>query len=347
MLFKYVYDHASPATEQADSLKRYCAAFDANMEFFGLQEAIEEVEAQDVVPLIGAELYAELDAAYAAYPGTSLSAEDEAIIRKLQGGIAYLTLYYTISTRGMILSDQGPGQAVSSDGNYVFPSQWRTNEGLRSSFRIGHERLERALKHLHDNIAQYATYSASQAYTANTTNFFQVASDLEGYLPTEMDRIVFMRLTPAFREAERRYILPVTGETLAGELRTALRAGTMTSIQEQLLDKIRRALARWARIHAIPNMRLRIGQAGLVEPDMNHEQAGKIVKPAGEEPTRSLWIDDILAAREYTADLRGWLWLNAASFPSFRDSPLYNSEQPETAFLDSFNISGGGVGSLL
>lgn len=353
MLFKYVYNHAAEEASQQDSLKRYCAAFDAQMNFYHLQETIEDVEETYLKPHLGQSFLDEIQDAYDASPATPMSTEMDALVRKLQRSMAYFVMYQAISTRGIQISNMGPGQAVSDDGNYIFPSMWRTNEGLRKSFQLANRRLDQALEYLDEKKSDFATWVASTEYSRYQRLFFRSARELNQYMSMEAGRVVFQTLRPIMYEAEQRYIYRVMGDGQAEELKTAMAAGSLTADQSKLLDITRRALVRWTRAHAIPSLRLRFNESNLVEPDMDHGAGGKPSRSAGmgkfpsDEVPNTLWVDDVRAGREFLAELKGYLWQNAALFPTYAaDTTVYDADCPP-GFMDDFNDKGGGVVSLL
>lgn len=343
MFFKAVYDHEAPETSQDDSLKRYCGAFDQNISIENYREIIEDVELTYITPHLSSAFYEELVTAYA---GTPTAAQSD-IIKLLQGAIAYFTYFQSINLRSVFVSDMGPGQGVSKDGTFIFPSKWRAQSTLRSAFQTANRRLARALAFLDLNADDYPTFKSSEAFDESRKLFFNSVGELAPYLPMEASQVVYNTLKVSINEAERRYILPIIGEDFFNELKAAIKAGTTTTDQKDLIDKIRWSLVKWMRLCAIPNLRLRFNEANLVEPDFGPDGIGYDGKAAEPEKVRSLWMNDSFAAREFTNELKSWLWKNAAKFPTFEDSDLYDKEDPPGAFLSTFNENSSGIGSML
>lgn len=347
MLFKYIYDKAAEEDQQIDSLKYYCSVFDINLSLLSMKELIDDVEQTYIMPYLSNAFYEELLEAYADYPTTAMDPATETLIRKLQPAIAYFTLFEALGNRGIFVSEMGPGQPVAKDGTFVGPSQWRTAMGLRKAFLTANRRLDRALSFLETSAADYPTYDESTEAAAARDLFFKSAAELQPFLAMECSRVVYLTLQPALREAERRYIRPVLGDDFYDEIKVLVATGSPTATQAKLIELIRWALVKWMRICAIPNLRLRFNENNLVEPDMGMDASGKNESKADAEAIRSLWVNDSFAAREFTDELKSFLWKNATSFPTFADSALYDVETPPGAFLDEFNEAGGGVGSLL
>lgn len=343
MFFKHVYDHTS-GDIQDDSLKRYCGAFDQNIALENYREIIEDVELTYIVPHIGQAFYDELKTQYA-LPSPDAAALD--MIRELQGAIAYFTLFEAINVRGIFVSEMGPGQGVSKDGTFIFPSKWRSQTGLRKAFQVANRRLARALAFLDLNVDDYPTFKSSTAFDDSRKFFFNSVGELHAFLPMEAGQVVWNTLKVCINEAEQRYIYHQLGEDFVDELKAAIKAGTLSEDQKNLITKIRWALVKWMRICAIPNLRLRFNESNLVEPDYGPDANGNDVTAASQEPIRSLWVNDTIAAQHFLEELKAWLWKNASKFPTFEASDYYDAEKPEGIFMDEFNEEGGGVASFL
>ena len=347
MLFKYVYNSSENEQNQPDSLVRYCSAFSHEMNIESLREILEDCEETYLRPYLSEAFLEEIRTAYDAYPVTSLSTEQEAIIRKLQGALAYFAAFEFMGNRGLQLSDTGPGEVVTQDGTYVFSRQWRTQSSMRKFYQTANRRMDRALSYLQSKADTFTTWKNSNAYNWRHDLFFNTAEELAEYLPMEADRVVFLMLRNHIKEAEQRYIYRTIGDALATELKTAMKAGTASSDQLLLIVKIRYALVYWARLSAIPNLRLRINESGIVEPDYDIDSGAKSQNKTSETTTRALWVSDTVAAQEFLSELKSWLWQNADKFPTYKDSTLYLEDCPPEGLMNDFNNSSKSVTSFL
>lgn len=347
MLFKYVYDEASKESAQDDSLKRYAGSIDANLDWFGVQEIIEDVESDYISTAIGEDLYEEIKIAYRE---DNLTQDQTALVRKLQPAIAKFVEFTLISARGITITELGANETISKDGTLVGARQWRTKEALRKTWISANQRLDRSLKFLHTNKDDYPTWTGSLSYTESKGLFFNNAESLAKYMPCEAQRVVYLLLRHHIKEAEIRYIKPVLGEGFFNEIKTSIINDPdtpLTADQNVLIDKVRWALIQWVQKCAIPFLRLRYNQLGLVEPDFDQIEDGRQVAPASEMATKSLWISLIDAANYFTNDLKSYLFQNADKFPTFKASDLYNEDEPPTPFLNTFNEESTGIGSFL
>lgn len=347
MLFKYVYDEGSKETAQDDSLKRYAGSIDANLDWFGVQEIIEDVENDYISTAIGEELYEEIKTAYAA---DTLTANQTSLVRKLQPAIAKFVEFSLISSRGITITELGANETISKEGTLVGARQWRTKDALRKSWISANQRLSRALKFLQTNKADYPTWTASASYTDSKGLFFNNAETLAQYMSMDAHHVVYLLLRHHIKAAEIRYIKPVLGEGFFDEIKAAILNDPdtpLSSAQNDLIDKVRWALVQWVQKCAIPSLRLRYNQNGLVEPDFDQIEDGKQGAPASEDKTKSLWISLTDAANYFTNDLQSYLFQNVDDFPTFKASSLYDEDKPPTPFLDEFNEGSTGIGSFL
>lgn len=341
MLFKYIYDNQSPETSQDDSLKRYCSMFDRNMSFFDMTEIIEDAQRSHIEKYISKAFLDELNTAYAGTP----TANQLSAIRELQPAAAWFTAFEFMKQRVARISDMGVGETVSQEGTFLSARQWVTNDARREAFLKANRHLDRALAFLEDNKDNYATWTASDAYTDSKELFFNNSTELEKYLSNECERVVYLTLRPHIKEAELRYIKPVLGATFFDEIKTAI-TGTPTTAQLALIDKVRWALARWVVVAAIPNLRLRINASGLIEPDFannSHNTGSK----ATEETTHSLWIDQQTAATYFTDSLKAFLQEKVDDYPTYKTSNLYDEDKPYDPFHKEWNDKNTGIGNLL
>lgn len=335
-LFKQVYNPTS--TDQKDSLKRYCSAFQPSMDWDMLLPFVESAELDYIKPYIGDTFYTNLVTAYEA--GTMSTAQD-VFVRMLQRSIAWYTLYDSITGLAISMSDMGPTEQVSKEGTALFPRQWVSKKGRLEAFRQANRRLDDALKYLENNAGDYSDWTSDTELQAKTRGlFFNNADELKQYLPTEVSRIVYLSLKAAIQEAERRYILPAIGKPFFDELKAAIQAAPATPLstdQQTILDYIRHALVKWMQISAIPNMRLQLNEQGLVEPSFDLQEN---TRPASEAAIRSLWINIQDAGTLFLNELKNYLEQNAATYPTYMASDAYQNETPHTAFMDQEDEDG-------
>lgn len=313
--FKYIYNETGD--DQTAALYRYVTAFSQGMAWEKVLPFVEDAEDHYIRPVLGDTFYQELVDAIAA---DSLTAAQIAALAVLRPAVAWFTFEKTILGLAMSVSELGPAEAVDSDGRWLFPRQWVSEAGRLRAFRNGYRKLEDALRYLENNEADYSSWTSSTAYTKEVELFIPNATVLAEYMPLDAGRSVFVRLKPAIRKAELRYIKPVLGTALYDALKTLLRTPeTAPSVaQAELLDHIRRALAEWMTTYAVPFFRLTWNEIGIIEPALETERSKQ--QAASQEAIAGLWQSIQEAGKGFLQTLKTFLDINAASFPEYADT---------------------------
>jgi len=200
---------------------------------------------------IGTEFYTELDAYITslvptdppADPPVEVDEKQEAIIKLLQDSISYLAFDLGFDIMNTTISDQGMHRIETADGTKKALFQ-RQEENLRQSFRQqGYNKLEYALNFLEKNKADYATWTASEAYTLQLSNFINSASDFSRAYNINNNRLVFQKLRSVQTLVEDFDILPLIGRPLFDELKTQIKAANITQLNKVLIEFISKAVA--------------------------------------------------------------------------------------------------------
>lgn len=317
-----------------DRIKYYVPSFDRGVAWESVEPLIRSAEMQFIAPAIGDALYNELATAYAGYPLAAMSAPHTNIIRKLQYAVGHFTSYLFVQSMMLHLADMG---AVESTGDkMIMPRQWVTRTSLKYHWQQAWIFLDKALVYLEDHADDYPTWKNSDAFGKQVEGFITTSKDLGGYIPTQVNSLVFQQLKPHLAEAQIRYIKPVLGEAFYKELIAAIKtkvATPLTTDQKDAIHQVRWALAKWALHSAIPYLQMEIGADGMVQPSYSDgiDKREKL----GTTQLNALWVDTEQAARLFTLDLRNWLQSNADSFPTFKNSDAYAGETPYEGTIDA------------
>lgn len=332
-LFKGIFDQTGALPE--DQVKRYLPSLHANMKWDTARPLVEDAESEFIRGVIDPAFHNELITAYAAYPGTPLSTEQTAVIRKLQRSIAYFFAYKYYQHMLLNVSDMGPTENASVENTAMPSRQWVLYQSQENAFKDGHKHLETALSFMEENATDYPTWKNSNTYTKSKELFFNAPAQLREYFPTYSSRFVYLQLRPAIKQAERRYILPTLGQDFYDELKAAILNEVdtpLSSAQTEVLNYIRTALAQYCLKHAIPLLRLQVNQTGIVEPE--YIDGVKNKRQASEKSIRSMWVSLDQAGREFLIDLKGYLDTNADLYPTYKASDSFTDyaedEQPDT-----------------
>lgn len=313
--FKYVYNNTGD--DQTAALYRYVTGFSQSMDWEKILPFVEDAEAEYIRPALGDDFYDELITAITA---DNLTAAQTAALAVLRPAVAWFTFEKTILGLAMSVSEMGPAEAVDSEGRWLFPRQWVSESGRLRAFRNGYRKLEEALRYLEKNQVDYSTWTDSTAFTQEVELFIPNATIMAEYIPLEGGRSIFVKLKASIKKAELRYIKPVLGQELYDAMKVIITTpnSTPTTAQTELIDHIRRCLAEWMMLYAVPFFRLRFNELGLVEPAM--ETSYNKQQPASQEAINGLWMSIQDAGKGFLHTLKNFLDANAAQFPEYTDT---------------------------
>lgn len=321
------------STQLLDSLKHHCSAFHPDMEFSELREHVQEAEERFILPVLGQDVYDELQTHYESFlNGAALGAEEGAIIRRFQPAVAYYAYYLAMAARLVSVSTTGTGEIASSDGTHI-PARLTAFYASRKHYwETANRKLDRWLKWLASPANAYADWQNSAEFAAFRSRYFATPAELSNHLSTNIPYAIWIEIGPSVRRAEERYIQPILGSDFDAELKAALRtaatdaASPLSEAQARIISLIRDALAQWVMKFALPHLRLEL-EHGLIKIQEEIQDAFKGRNlPASE--TGFLWQDLDGAAWEGLAALKSYLFQNPDTYPTWRDSGLYDAEKP-------------------
>jgi len=290
--------------------------------------------AQDeyIIPAIGRELFAELDAAYnAAVP--DLSAAQLELLPLLQRALAYYAYYkylpFSIGTDG----DVGLQEDATDKARPVRIGI--LDKRLRASIDNATTALEMVLSLLFDNPDSYPAFKTSKAYTEIRTLLISQPAAISRYLPqTRGNYRLFLAMKPYFVEAEREVIRPTLGAVFYDDLKQKWQAGTCTIHEQVLVDTVAYALCSQAYHEALfhlnvvqlPSGNLRVmsdfdgiyNQRNITDDQLNAAQMKAEVKASG-----------------HLTSLKTFLNESASLFPLYS-----NSERNTTGMPDNSKYTG-------
>jgi hypothetical protein len=275
---------------------------------------------------IGTEFYTELDEYITSLmptdpptvPEVEPSEKQEAIIKLLQDSISYLAFDLGFDIMNTTFSDQGMHRIETADGTKKALFQ-RQEENLRQAFRQqGYNKLEYALNFLEKNKADYATWTASEAYTMQLSNFINSATEFSRSYNINNNRLVFQKLRSIQTLVEDFDILPLIGRPLFDELKTQIKAANITQLNKVLIEFLKKAIAYRCIYRGGLNLAVELSEIGF----------GQIMFPGlGNDNIKSLTIDNnILTSIINRAEMNGQAYLKAcegylkkyaASYPLF------------------------------
>jgi hypothetical protein len=279
------------------------------------------VQDQDVRPLLGDELLADLLAKQTA---NTLSEGEKTLIFVLQGALANLALVEYLPLAQVQISDGGIH--IYSDAAKKTAFEWQIRE-LRGAFvRKGYNFLERALALLNAG-ADFAAWRATDVGAAARQYLISSAAAFSEWCNIGNSRLVYNALLPTLRKVEAFDVAPVLGPEFFDELKTQTAAGTLTAENRRVLSMyLAPALASLTVAKAVPELGLGLNGAAL---ELNVFRFDDVQRTQAAVPLAPLLQAKVDAARadgqRYLQLLRGYLngQASATVYPTYFTSPTY------------------------
>ncbi len=296
--------------------------------FAKLQKDAERVQRNFIKPIMGADLLASLETAYA---GTPTPAE-QLLIDYVQPALAHLTLWVYQPKGNVIQTNEG---VMAQHGSEMKPAfQWQNREYRRSLLTIGWQALDELIAHLEEVAAtDFPDWLTSEGCTLVRELFIPTAAIFSDYVAKlSNSRYQYEQLRPTIRRIEKKLLPRLLSQDLYDELKTQDKADTLTTANEKLMDGIRGCVAHLAWAEALQELTVTVDEEGGGLLVLNTSFAGTV-------DGQTTATDSVLAAmvtkhqeesRSYQADLRDVLYGAPDDYPLWKASGLYVEEQPET-----------------
>ena len=280
------------------------------------------VQDQDLRPLLGDELLADLLARQAA---NTLTDGEKALVFVLQGALANLALVEYLPLAQVQISPTGIH--IFSDAAKKTAFEWQIRE-LRAAFvRKGYNFLERALALLEAG-ADFAAWRASAVGAAARQYLVSSARAFSEWYNIGNSRLVFNALLPTLRRVESFDLAPVLGVAFFSELKQQVAAGTLSEENGRVLSMyVRPALASLTVAAAVPELGLSLNGQALELNVFRFDDAAATATAGA--PLAALLQQKVDAAhrdgQRYLQLLRGYLnsQASATTYPTYFASPTY------------------------
>jgi hypothetical protein len=305
-----------------------------NTSYDVLKTHILDAEKQYIKPVLGTELYDDLNSKYAAAPATPLSSVYALLLAEAQAALRNLTMYIAIPKLNIRVSDIGVMKASSNDYESA-------DGGDRYYARVqylidGYKGLDTLIGFLFDHKTDFTLWTASDAYTRLTKLFIKSTEVFAEHVPAVSNRYLFSKLLGQMDIVEKLRIKPFLGEDFFDALKGANQDPEEIELIEMLCQPI--ALYTYAEALVDPTIRelLRIVNAASAD-DLSQKGT-----PSVDYKTEYARLAEkkIEEADALMAQIRKHLNANASAtvFPSYFDSDLYNDPtDDEDRSTNSYN----------
>ncbi len=323
--------------------KRYVAAdFDLKT---GLPPSfvleLAETEATLIAPVLGASLYAWLQAAYDA-PGFEATALTPAagLLRAVQAPLARLAASTGITAHQVSIDDTGV-HIVSND-KIKTAFQWQSRELQALHQARGYQALDELVQWLEDHrddAPELRAWAASPAGRRHRRELFTSAAAFQEYQNINGSWLVFQALRPVRRRLEALELRTVLGKDFLLELLDQVETRTLTSENKNLLrSRIYPALASLTVAHAVPALSLRLTAQGIELAVARLDDANAKEADAGlNELLRQLAAECLDVGQRYLRQLTDFLDRTASGerFATYFASPAYTPPGRPAAVLNT------------
>lgn len=233
-------------------IKQY-ALLNKNMSFASVAPYIQIAETRYIIPIIGKDMYNDLNAAVQSNTFTSLQSEVLPYVRSV---LAPMALYEAFPQLNIYVSDLGVQQNKSKEDTSAPATQWAYQEARNSYLTIGSNSAEKLLEFLQATYMSYPLWANSTSYTQYNTLLLRNNVELGQYLNTQGSIRLYKAISPFIILAERKYISPIIGATKMQQLKLQKAANNV--VDTELLAKVEIALAWYSLYEAIPFINVRL-----------------------------------------------------------------------------------------
>lgn len=252
---------ATPPQVGDTNFQSHYAGVNTSMAWQELTPSIRQATEKFVLPYVGQELYDDLAGKYDT--GANLSTEQARTLELIQDCIAFYAIYHILPAKNGIIASMGNIQNTPADGSGQPPSQWSWKAKRWDALENGDTFLDRLLNYLEAqvkaSVAYFDLWKNSAAYKVKTSDFFRHTDELDEFLNIQGSRRSFISLVRYMRQVEEDVILPA----LCTEQYDALKANTLSTALQSLLQKVRLVVANLGLVEAGPHHRIVIDGDGF------------------------------------------------------------------------------------
>jgi hypothetical protein len=318
-----------------DTIKEYMPA-SAALDFNRISPILPDAE-QRVIDAIGLPLYLALDSYLSALPFVP-NAKYNAVIKLLQSAISWIVLDIGFDILNSHLSNQGFHRIENEQGKK--PMFQRQELEMRATFRTGGaNRIDMALAYLEANAADFAVWTASEAYTAMRSNFVWTTQQFQSILNINNSRLVFLRLRQTMQLVSDLHIRPLIGSALHEEVLNQIAGNTLSTANAALLPYIQKATVHKCMDYGNLELMANIEESGIyIMSNASNMQNTAKKDPARDEILAAYMRRAAMNAQSYLKGLETFLLRNIETYPLYRDSEAYDRDGTMTPFTNAGNI---------
>jgi hypothetical protein len=306
---------------------------DVNMKFDKLRPSIEEAELRFIVPLLGDAFYTAFLTDYAAASTIpdDLTADNQALLPYIQRALAFYTAYMMVDEIGVQVGDLGVQQQFNANSQPA--PAYKVNRLTMKYITSADVAADDLLEYLEEEASpsKYGEwYSDPVANTAMTGTIVYKTSIASRFIDINHSRRVFLRLKKRIKDIESTYVKRLICKDQYSEIISQLQTGTVTLINERLIEKLQPIISKKALFLTLPSIAISIEAEGLTIYSSNDTVVQKQIATAAEKQQLMLSLKDGDFGYEADeAELDAFLKENIADYPLIEDSPCWTSRSED------------------
>lgn len=233
-------------TSLSDFKSQVGGAISSTLELSSIEPVIYDAARRHLTPYLGVEIYENLAAAYAA---NTMNMAQQALLPKVRKPLAMLTMYEYVKIGGIEFGEGGIHRNESDKKKAAF--RYQEKEYSRYMIEKGYEALELLLKFLADNTSTYDDWASSDEAAMHLQPLLNYAADFRRLLNVQIDRWTFECLRPLISEVETAAVQALMPADFYNDFKARHVAGTLTSAEQEVRTRIRKAIGHFALAEAI------------------------------------------------------------------------------------------------
>lgn len=226
-----------------------CTPLNKNMAWDSIAPYIQIAEYKYLRPILGLPQYNTLR------DTVTPTTEQAKLIERCQWVVVYMAMWEGYPHLNVFLSDMGVQQSKSREDTSVPASQWAYQEARKKYADGGQVFSEELYIFLQANQADYPEWVSDGGYSMYNSLLIRNNKELGQYLSTDGSIRFYVALQPFLAEVQDQWIASIVGENPLSQMIEKLATNAvLTTIEADILKKMRRAMAWQAFFEAIPHL---------------------------------------------------------------------------------------------
>jgi hypothetical protein len=250
-----------PLCKSIVEMKSKFGRLNANASIASFESYLSDAEEKYILPLIGQEMYDALVEWY----DVETPAENEPL-EKLHNQVLRALVYYALleSAPTMMLDFGDGGIMEGAPDGQSSARQWTVKAAVDYFSLNADTFAESVLQFLEKNKTDYPTWNNSESRKAARTLFLPNGKAWkEAGADLDQPHRFFLRCYNSVKRTQEINILDIIGQDLMDELIEQLKDGTVSELNQKLIDKILPVVAYYALADAIPTVAFSISSSGI------------------------------------------------------------------------------------